>query len=40
MSLEDYNRHARSGPLTGLPQNVSEAMGQAAYHDALKNAGS
>jgi hypothetical protein len=39
MSLEDYNRHARLGPLAGLPRNASEMMGQAAYHEALKNAG-
>lgn len=39
MSPEDYNRHARLGPLAGLPRNASEMMGQAAYHEALRNAG-
>lgn len=39
MSLEDYNRHARWGPLAGVPQNASEREGQAAYYDQLKKAG-
>jgi hypothetical protein len=38
MSWEDYNRHARLGPLAGLPKNVPEKLGQDAYYEALKYA--
>lgn len=34
MSIDDYNHHARLGPMAGPPTNASQLAGQQAYDNA------